>query len=705
MWPTDASTNMTSSFCEYRPGHYHSALDIKTWNREGYKCFAVEDGTVEKIRVSPFGYGKVIYIRLADGNTAVYAHLQRFSKKIETQIRKLQLRKQKYTVTWYPKNLTVKKGQVIAYTGRTGIGVPHLHFEIRNKRGHPVNPLQFYDQVIDRIRPRLQQIALIPLTAGSRVNGSAEPFVADLTYIKNRLYIIKEPLLVKGRVGLAIRGYDQADGVFNKFAFYNTVMNVDGKRRFEITYDELDFSLTGFINTEIFYPLRALTKAVFHKLYIDRNNLLDFYPPLPTDGTLTMADKPLDFEIQVKDFRGNLSQVRGELLPDRRPEVKVNGWQKYGEWLLLRFTSSAYSSMQFESAPERGKWKTAGYFELLENEKQGDNYGLLAKIKLSDSTHSKLRISLGGAFQEKRRIVLNLAKKIQQDLSSQPMPEIKLRSNRLILQYDKIAENFYWRQNGEKHPLAFEWLEDEKSEAVIPASKLRDGRLFIGNERNADTLSIVNLLPGQPRSYSWFDSKLHLKSLVNSVYDTTLLAISRYNPDSLRQIHDVHGPVYRIDPSYALFWKGAQVRIKADSLPDWGNWALYSTNGMNSLSFVTSDYRDGYSFRMRKAGQYVVASDTIAPGIRIIKPRENASYTRNPEIKFAVSDSISGVVGGSELKISVDSVFVLPEWDPEEDLIEARIDTVLGSGQHLLEIQVHDAAGNSTRRQLTFKIK
>ena len=107
IWPTTASTYMSSSFCEFREGHYHSAIDIKTWLKEGYPCYAIDDGYIERIRISPFGYGKVIYLRLEDGNSAVYAHLQKFSEKIEKLIRKMQLNNQKYRIDWKPKNIKI----------------------------------------------------------------------------------------------------------------------------------------------------------------------------------------------------------------------------------------------------------------------------------------------------------------------------------------------------------------------------------------------------------------------------------------------------------------------------------------------------------------------------------------------------------------------------------------------------------------------
>ena len=131
LWPTNASNYLTSSFCEYRPGHYHSAIDIKTWNKEGYPIYAVEDGMIYRILVSPYGYGKGIYLKLKDGNFAVYGHLQKFTRTLDKQIREKQLANQKYRLNWYPKNMLIKKGEIIGYTGSTGIGTPHLHFEIR----------------------------------------------------------------------------------------------------------------------------------------------------------------------------------------------------------------------------------------------------------------------------------------------------------------------------------------------------------------------------------------------------------------------------------------------------------------------------------------------------------------------------------------------------------------------------------------------
>ncbi len=80
--PLDIPLFLSGNFGELRTGHYHSGLDIKTQGREGFKVFAVADGFVSRIKISPWGYGNAVYITHPNGRTSVYAHLQKFSSKI-----------------------------------------------------------------------------------------------------------------------------------------------------------------------------------------------------------------------------------------------------------------------------------------------------------------------------------------------------------------------------------------------------------------------------------------------------------------------------------------------------------------------------------------------------------------------------------------------------------------------------------------------
>ena len=100
---------------------YRAHLGVDFGGRVGTPVYAAADGRV--IFAGRLGgYGNVVKIRHRDGFMTLYAHLHRFRRGI---------RRGKY----------VKKGQVVAYLGNTGLSTgPHLHFGLY-KNGRPVNPL------------------------------------------------------------------------------------------------------------------------------------------------------------------------------------------------------------------------------------------------------------------------------------------------------------------------------------------------------------------------------------------------------------------------------------------------------------------------------------------------------------------------------------------------------------------------------------
>jgi murein DD-endopeptidase MepM/ murein hydrolase activator NlpD len=89
-WPLPDSRELTSGYGERRGSHFHGGIDIRT-RGENLPCIAVDNGWVERVAISPTGYGKTVYMRLPDGRTAVYAHLSRFASKLDSVVRKHQL--------------------------------------------------------------------------------------------------------------------------------------------------------------------------------------------------------------------------------------------------------------------------------------------------------------------------------------------------------------------------------------------------------------------------------------------------------------------------------------------------------------------------------------------------------------------------------------------------------------------------------------
>jgi hypothetical protein len=114
--PLAIPLDISGSFGELRSNHFHSGLDFKTSGVEGLPVYASADGYVSRIKISPFGYGKALYITHTNGYTSVYGHLQKANGAIQEFIKKKQYQEQSFEVEMYlyPSDLPVKKGDIIA---------------------------------------------------------------------------------------------------------------------------------------------------------------------------------------------------------------------------------------------------------------------------------------------------------------------------------------------------------------------------------------------------------------------------------------------------------------------------------------------------------------------------------------------------------------------------------------------------------------
>jgi murein DD-endopeptidase MepM/ murein hydrolase activator NlpD len=50
LWPVDSPPAVSSNFCEYREGHLHAGIDVRTFGTEGVPCRASGDGYVSRLR-------------------------------------------------------------------------------------------------------------------------------------------------------------------------------------------------------------------------------------------------------------------------------------------------------------------------------------------------------------------------------------------------------------------------------------------------------------------------------------------------------------------------------------------------------------------------------------------------------------------------------------------------------------------------------
>ena len=317
--PLDIPIALSGTFAEIRSSHFHAGIDIKTKGRQGLPVKAVSNGRVSRIRVATSGYGKAIYIDHPDFKTSVYAHLKKFSPKIEKYIKAAQYEKESYTVQKFPRKdaLLVEAGEVIGYSGNTGGSFgPHLHFEIRDsKNQHPLNPLLFDFKVEDNLRPQLQRLFLYEEGSNDVVIKTKN---VSLERVNDSLY--KTPLLfASGRVGVGIQMFDRQDLSYNKNGIYSMAVNVNGKPTFQYKFDEIDFNDSKYISQIIDYKNFKENRYRVQKLFRPKTAKFSFMDPALEPGFFNLEEgKSYQVLIEVSDFAGNTAYVEAYVVGQKQ---------------------------------------------------------------------------------------------------------------------------------------------------------------------------------------------------------------------------------------------------------------------------------------------------------------------------------------------------------------------------------------------------
>ncbi|MBL0176733.1 MAG: M23 family metallopeptidase [Ignavibacteria bacterium] len=269
-WPTDASTKRTSCFCEFRANHFHAGIDVSTGMQTGFKVFASRGGWLHSVSFEPFGYGWILTIKQPDGYSTSYAHLKGFPAKIRAAyLAKLTASGHSYGLAEFaPDEVPVKKGEVVAYTGDTGAGPPHLHFEVRDKDDNPVNPgLARHLRPLDSIAPEPRQLCFMPMDARSTVNGRTEPLIVSIGGTGPKSYRLAGVPVLRGRVGVLLRAHDRANDAVDYPTPYLLDMRVDGKPYFESRFDRIQDRFGWHIRIDRDHAMMKAQQGEFRKLF------------------------------------------------------------------------------------------------------------------------------------------------------------------------------------------------------------------------------------------------------------------------------------------------------------------------------------------------------------------------------------------------------------------------------------------------------
>jgi hypothetical protein len=347
-WPLPERNGMLSSFGEWRSGHLHAGIDLPT-KGIGEKVFSVVDGWVTRVKVSPWGYGKVVYIKNKSGKIYVYAHLSDFSPALKKIVRKNQLLKGSYAVEiWFKEGeIPVRKGEVIAYTGRSGCFDPHLHFELRDKNNNPIDPFVRGFSVPDNIPPVIKGVRFVPLDESSTVFGSHTGKVFKVASDTVSVF-------VEGKAGIEIEVVDMVNTRSGKLDLKEIKLYKNGSLLRKEFVDR--FSYSNYKDSRFLFDFeyRMRTGRKFRRLYTAPGNGFPFYEG--GDGIIDENDIG-NYSIEVYDGSGNMSRLVIKLLNSEdkgsimlndpnsgKIVIETNGFQAHGKWYDLRKQKEALQS-------------------------------------------------------------------------------------------------------------------------------------------------------------------------------------------------------------------------------------------------------------------------------------------------------------------------------------------------------------------------
>jgi len=739
-WPLDLPPVLTSTFGEYRAQHLHAGIDLATGGRVGAPCYAVGDGSIVRLRMSPFGYGKALYLQLDAGPLVVYAHLSRFAAAAADRARAEQesLHRYSFDLNLAPAQLRVKRGDIVAWSGQTGVGVPHLHFELRD--GDVArNPQTAGFAVVDAIAPTIQEIRVHPLDGGSHVEGESAP--------KQVPPASGTPLRAGGRLAFSVRAWDAAARDGHRQGPYRLELRVDGNVLYRSTAERFDYATNHLLVVE--YDQERLVEHGERALWLWRrpgNRLEGREDPMGTGGILQApahagpraagfqaGPGPHTIEVEVADVAGNSTLRRFPLHIAARPSIAMlvardadDAWRiecraldadllvpgsAVAESLSLALECSRDGGKVWEALPaDRAESGHRGLVRWTGAARRGaPDFALRARVRDRTGLEA-VRTWTSGARQE-----------ADDEVAIRARPIWRSHGLELDLEADDLLEAaptvYLLRSDGGREPLACTQRSTRAYRATAGMASLApgvdaievQGRALDGRRasfRQALAARIVRR--GERARVRDLDPRLEVDIAAGAALEDLALRIGPVPQVELGLELRPASAAFSLEPRSAAFDRAVRLRVfpgdganVAAAAGGSGGIGLFGLDRSGSLRFLSAERDEGgaWTAETRFLGALMLLSDATAPSIGALRV-----VRRKPlQLAFTVLDR-GADLGDGGITATLDGAVAIPEWDPETGAVTIESARPLAAGAHTLEVVASDRVGNRAERRFPFSI-
>ena len=706
-WPLRLAPALSSTFGESRSRAFHAGIDFKTRRETGHPVHALADGYIWRVRTSPWGYGRALYQKLADGRMVVYAHLEDFAAPMAELVQQAQQQRGRYSVDLYFEEgeIPVLAGAVIAWSGESGAGPPHLHLELRDANNAAINPLLHGFAIADTIAPTLQRVAVTPHGRHAQVEGGHDPYVLNLRWQPSRgEFIGVRPVQVLGPVSISALMYDRADAAPNKLAPYRAELHIDGDLVFAARYERV-----GYGDMHQMYldrPLTAFKGEVgrFYNLCRLPGNRLEFYEG-SSDGILNLAKGRREAVVVVADVNGNESRARFGLMVDEPPVIvgaRIAA-EANGTFIEARMTDADDRLVEVELASSRDgeNWRRV-------DRRQSRSGPLKWRIHRNASYwRIRARDPAGVAAFAVCRLPDNGAVAPSFSLERRPHPDFV----ELVMRYEQVPSatplvradtvNISPRQTG---------LREFRVVVPLDPSNPAAGQVLLRTPGAAVQKVVLDrqlAKPGSAANLTYANGEVELGFAAASAYAPFFPQVETFEPRVSGALVPA-GPAFVLGPDVSFDRKVAlRLRYDRGTLPP-EKLGLYREVAAEKWSLVSNEW-DAVSrqavAQVRRLGRYALLADLEAPEIDSLQPAEGAVVDPRPEIRGAVSDQGSGIGREADIEFELDGRPLIAEYDPEAGRVYGHLVEDLSPGMHRLVLRVRDMSGNQAEVYSEFTVR
>jgi hypothetical protein len=719
IWPMKLRPELTSRFCDYRAGHFHGGLDIRTGGVTGVPVYAIDDGYVFRATTSFRGYGKALYLKLNDGRIVVYGHLSGFFTALDERIRAAQLKEKKYKQDLYFKSteFPVKRGQLVALSGESGTGAPHLHFEMRSPDNNPVNPLESGYSLHDEVPPEFDELAIRYYDYGFSPGKPCEiEFLPVIKGKDSKTFTISDTIISNSDLALAVAGGDRVDGSGFFYGFYELRLLVDDSLVFQMKSDSLSYNTTRQLNyvrdLELIRLFAKKTRTdndlgIFYRLYVPPNSSQYFWPGFgDNSGIIISETKPGQLRkitVVAIDEAGNQSELRFYLKTPDLPQPLASRFLKARDTLRIDFLSAfkaGAAQVEFRTdAKQPFKAARSAFFTKQASGADGNRYenslSLIAgsgdcRFCIGDQENRRSPWTYFHAGESAEKFSIYGSPDYLKIEYSTPYPEpiLKITNGMSAVRLPMTPNGF-----------------DHYSTGVIDRNWSGPTRFEI-DSRGAGILdteiTLHQVAPGKSAKIISPDSTLSISFQSGSAYYPAYVFPSNgiKTETSFGQaiIYDIQPDVMLADTPLRLSFDIARLGLAGRKVGAYGY--SYSTGGWVFIGKIDGSKLEVDAFGL---GKVALLEDYDPPVIRSVSP-SRMTKSRRPLLSCRISDNLSGLDLDSGLSMSIDGIWVPAEYDIDGGRFSYKVKNSLNYGKHQLEIKAADNQGNVAVKTINFRV-